>query len=212
MYDLNNFCNVVTELRREKGWSQAAFADKLGISPQSISKWECGIGFPDVTMFPVIAEALSVPIGVLFGEKTEEEDTIMEKQITLTEYQEEFEVCHETKVALGNLCRVEVIDGEREKALVRAVGDPTFMRYFSVEREHDRLYVSIKNPSGSSFVWKPYDREGYTGENFVQIFTGLPDDDTMTTAINSLDLCATTNYPNENGNYEVVVTLVPDED
>lgn len=209
MYDLNSFCNVIAMLRREKGWSQAAFAEKLGISPQSVSKWECGIGFPDVTMFPVIAETLSVPIGVLFGEKTKEEDRDMEKTKAMMEYREEFEVCHETKVALGNLCRVEVIDGEREKVLVRAVGDPTFMRYFSVEREHDRLYVSIKNPTGSSFVWKPYDREGYTGENFVQIFTGCEDSDCLVT--NYLNLCATTYYPNENGNYEVVVTVAPDE-
>ena len=45
MYDLNNFCNIIASLRRQKGWTQAVFADKLGISPQSISKWECGSDF-----------------------------------------------------------------------------------------------------------------------------------------------------------------------
>lgn len=144
MYDLNNFCNIISMLRREKGWSQAKLAEMIGISPQSISKWECGIGFPDVTLFPVLAETLSVPIGVLFGEESKKEDTIMEKNQTLTEYREEFEVCQNIKVSLGNLCRVEFIDGEREKAVVQAVGDPTFMRYFSVERESDKLLVDIK--------------------------------------------------------------------
>ena len=68
MYRLDQFCNIIFNLRKEKGWTQTALADKLGIAPQSISKWECGIGYPDVTLFPVIAELFSVPIGVLFGE------------------------------------------------------------------------------------------------------------------------------------------------
>lgn len=42
MYQLNRFCNIIFELRIEQGWTQTALADKLGISPQSISKWECG--------------------------------------------------------------------------------------------------------------------------------------------------------------------------
>ena len=201
MYDLNNFCNIIAMLRREKGWSQAAFADKLGISPQSVSKWECGIGFPDVTLFPMIAEILSVPIGVLFGEKTKE-DTDMENHQSAKEYNAEFEVCQSIKVSLGNTCRVEFIDGEREKALVRAVGDPTFISFFSAEIETDRLLIDIKNPSGSAVYWKPYDREGYTGENVVQIFTGCADADVL--SHNYLDLCAITNQ-NARGNHEVKV-------
>lgn len=209
MYDLNNFCNIITLLRREKGWSQAKFADIIGISPQSVSKWECGIGFPDVTLFPVIAEVLSVPIGVLFGEKNEtEENMTMKSNQIAAEYLAEFDVCKEIKVSLGNICRVEIIDGEREKALVRAVGDPAFMRYFSVERESDTLFVDIKNPTGSAFFWKPYNREGYAGENFVQIFSGLADSNAK--VVNYLDLCAAT-QDNTSGNYEVTVTTVSDE-
>ena len=204
MYDLNNFCNIISMLRREKGWSQAKLAEMIGISPQSISKWECGIGFPDVTLFPILAETFSVPIGVLFGEESKKEGTIMEKNQTLTEYREEFEVCQNIKVSLGNLCRVEFIDGEREKALVCAAGDPTFMRYFSVERESDILLIDIKNPTGSAVHWKPYDREDYTGENFVQIFTGCVDADVL--SHNYLDLCAIT-HENADGNHEV--TVVP---
>ena len=42
MYKLNEFCNIITKLRKEKGLTQTALAEKLGISAQSISKWECG--------------------------------------------------------------------------------------------------------------------------------------------------------------------------
>ena len=71
-YDLQKFCIIISELRKQKGWSQNMLAEKIGISPQSVSKWECGIGYPDVTMFPTLAEIFSVPIGVLFGEKKTE--------------------------------------------------------------------------------------------------------------------------------------------
>ena len=56
MYHLNQFCNIITTLRRKRGWTQTMLADMIGIAPQSVSKWECGVGYPDVTLFPVIAD------------------------------------------------------------------------------------------------------------------------------------------------------------
>lgn len=43
MYDLNAFCNIIASLRKAKGWTQSCLAEKLGVSPQSVSKWECGV-------------------------------------------------------------------------------------------------------------------------------------------------------------------------
>lgn len=74
MYGLDNFCNTLLRLRKERGWTQTELAERIGIAPQSVSKWECAIGYPDVTLFPVIAEVFSVPIGVLFGEEWVEPD------------------------------------------------------------------------------------------------------------------------------------------
>lgn len=225
MYHLNDFCNIVSLLRREKGWTQAEFADRLGISPQSISKWECGVGFPDVTLFPAIAETLSVPIGVLFGEQIETEERMdmensQNKQSDQFEsilinqreagYTEEFEVCDVINVRCGNVCRIEVIDGVNEsgKGHVRVVGDPVFLRYFALEyisgqREPDGLLINIKNPTGSAVSWKPYDRQGYTGENFVQIFTGRSIIDVQVNVYHYLDLNAV-NGINPQGNHEFV--------
>ncbi len=67
MYNLNQFCNIIASLRKKKGWTQTVFAEKLGISPQSISKWERGVGYPDIALFPVLAELLEVPISVIWG-------------------------------------------------------------------------------------------------------------------------------------------------
>lgn len=75
MYKLDGFCNTLLRLRKERGWTQTELADRIGIAPQSVSKWECAIGYPDVTLFPIIAEVFAVPIGVLFGESKMEPDT-----------------------------------------------------------------------------------------------------------------------------------------
>ena len=75
MYHLKRFCNILAGLRREKGWTQTDLAEKLNVSPQAVSRWESGIGYPDVTMFPSIAEVFSIPIGVLFGEEKAKQTT-----------------------------------------------------------------------------------------------------------------------------------------
>ena len=76
MNNLNKFCIIISNLRKDKGWTQTSLAEKLGISSQSVSKWECGIGYPDVTLFPVIAELFGVSVAVLFGETLVSEKNI----------------------------------------------------------------------------------------------------------------------------------------
>ena len=41
--------------RKRLNLSQEAFGEKMGVSRQAISKWECGDGYPDITLLPMIA-------------------------------------------------------------------------------------------------------------------------------------------------------------
>lgn len=50
-------------LRKKKGWSQEELAEKLGISRQSISKWESGASVPDIDKI--------LTLGHLFGVSTD---------------------------------------------------------------------------------------------------------------------------------------------
>ena len=176
MYHLNQFCNIITALRRERGWTQTNLADRIGIAPQSVSKWECGVGYPDVTLFPVIADLFDVPIGVLFGEgsdRTKENETVIENLKQERSYV--FEPLQTIDFSVNNCCRIRVIDGVWENARVTVQGDPTFMEYFLVEKDEDRLRVTVKNPNGSAFYWTPYDRGGSEGENLITVYTGVED-------------------------------------
>lgn len=63
---MNIGTNIYT-LRKEKKITQAQLAEKLGVSEQSVSKWENNICAPDVSLFPIIAEFFGVSIDRLFG-------------------------------------------------------------------------------------------------------------------------------------------------
>lgn len=58
---------TIARLRREHGMTQEALAERIGVSPQTVSKWETQATCPDVALLPVIADAFEVTIDVLFG-------------------------------------------------------------------------------------------------------------------------------------------------
>ena len=55
------------QLRKDKGNTQEQLALHLGISQQSVGKWERGEGYPDITLLPGIAHALGITIDELLG-------------------------------------------------------------------------------------------------------------------------------------------------
>lgn len=62
-----NFGERIKHLRRQRDLTQEALADALGISAQSVSKWECAYGYPDITQLPAIANYFGVTIDELLG-------------------------------------------------------------------------------------------------------------------------------------------------
>ncbi|MDR0916172.1 MAG: helix-turn-helix domain-containing protein [Oscillospiraceae bacterium] len=55
------------KLRRGRDLTQEGLADILGVSAQSISKWERGDNFPDITLLPGIANFFDVTVDDLLG-------------------------------------------------------------------------------------------------------------------------------------------------
>ena len=59
--------NKIRMLRQKVGITQEQLGEKLGISAQSISKWETGITMPDITLLPLLSSELGVSIDELFN-------------------------------------------------------------------------------------------------------------------------------------------------
>lgn len=60
-----NLKDSLRALRQKKNVTQEALAKHLGITPQSVGKWERGEGFPDITLLPKIALYFGVSIDTL---------------------------------------------------------------------------------------------------------------------------------------------------
>ena len=58
---------LIRRLRLELGMTQRELADRLHICSKTVSKWECGHGFPEVSMFPALSEALNADFSALFS-------------------------------------------------------------------------------------------------------------------------------------------------
>ncbi len=64
--------NLIAKTRKEKDMTQRALAEMLHISDRTVSKWERGVGFPDVSMLEPLADVLGLTVTeLLHGECNE---------------------------------------------------------------------------------------------------------------------------------------------
>ncbi len=58
---------IIKRLRGERGVTQESLATALGVSPQAISRWEQGGGYPDIELLPAMADFFSVSTDEILG-------------------------------------------------------------------------------------------------------------------------------------------------
>jgi DNA-binding XRE family transcriptional regulator/desulfoferrodoxin (superoxide reductase-like protein) len=62
---------LIAKLRKEKSLTQRNVAEALGIQNKTVSKWECGLGCPDLSLWPDLSIILGVDMKQLMeGEIT----------------------------------------------------------------------------------------------------------------------------------------------
>ena len=65
--DLNSTSKFIAEIRKEKHLTQVQLAEILGVSEKTISKWECGKGFPDTGLILPLCEVLGISANELLS-------------------------------------------------------------------------------------------------------------------------------------------------
>jgi len=72
--DLNKTGSFIAELRKQKNLTQVQLASKLNVSEKTISKWECGKGFPDTSIMLPLCNELGVTANELLSGKKLKDD------------------------------------------------------------------------------------------------------------------------------------------
>lgn len=50
----------IAQCRKEKQMTQEQLAQRLQVTDKAVSRWETGVGFPDITTIEPLAQALGV--------------------------------------------------------------------------------------------------------------------------------------------------------
>ncbi|MBR3716151.1 MAG: helix-turn-helix transcriptional regulator [Clostridia bacterium] len=77
--------NKIKQLRQKAQLTQEELGSALGISAQSISKWETGITMPDISLLPLLSGELGVTIDELFDLTTDQKLKRLEKRLDVEE-------------------------------------------------------------------------------------------------------------------------------
>ena len=87
--DQKRIGGFIKELRKAKGITQEQFAEILGVSGRTVSRWETGNNMPDISLLVEIAEFLEVSIPeIINGERKREKmnEEVKEVAETLSDY------------------------------------------------------------------------------------------------------------------------------
>lgn len=66
--------DTISFYRKKNGLTQEELAKKLGVTNQSVSKWESAQCCPDIALLPALADIFEISIDELFGRKNEKEN------------------------------------------------------------------------------------------------------------------------------------------
>lgn len=93
--DANKFGCFVAERRKELKMTQKDLAAKIQVTDKAVSKWERGLGFPDINTIEDLADALDVSIMELMKSEREKQEISAEEmavndvvQIAKTDFEE----------------------------------------------------------------------------------------------------------------------------
>lgn len=84
--DSKVFGQFIAKTRKEKGMTQADLAEIIGVTDKAVSRWERGIGFPDINTLEPLANALGLSIFELMrSERSDMKDksgSLSENEVT----------------------------------------------------------------------------------------------------------------------------------
>lgn len=114
--DAKNLGAFIAQLRKENNMTQAELARKLQVTDKAISKWERGLGLPDIHTIEPLADALGVSVLEIMKaerltDKISQEDAsaVLSDTFYLAEQQRKQERKTSAAIIAGSICVVGII-------------------------------------------------------------------------------------------------------
>ncbi len=128
---------VIKEMREQKKMTQLQLAELLGVTDKTVSKWETGKGYPDITLLEPIADAFRISVTELIsGNKIKNEN------VSANMMRSKFYVCPVCGNAIHSMGEAGIqCHGVQLVPAAAAERDENHMIF--IERVEDEYYVRI---------------------------------------------------------------------
>ena len=128
---------IIKELREKSKLTQLQLAEKLGVSDKTVSKWETGKGYPDITLLEPIAEVFSVSVTELISG-----NTIRNTNVSANMRRSKFYVCPVCGNVIHSMGEADIHC--QGISLVPLEAEPSNEHHpIFIERVEDEYYVRI---------------------------------------------------------------------
>jgi len=130
---------TIKALREKAGMTQLQLADRLGVTDKTISKWETGKGYPDITLLEPIAEIFRVSVTELISGNTVQNANVSSNMLRSGLYV--CPICGNVIHSMGDA--VIQCHGITLTALEAEPADD--LHPISVEKVEDEYYVTVSH-------------------------------------------------------------------
>ena len=128
--------NKIRQMRKNAGYTQDQLAEKLGVSAQSISKWETETSMPDISLLPFIAEIFGISIDELFDLTIDQKLKRIENRLEIEE-----ELSPETYKDYEQLLLTQLYEGKDRRKILSLLAN---LYYHRMEADSRRVVKYAK--------------------------------------------------------------------
>ena len=147
-----SFAENLKQLRKEKQLSQEELAQMLDVSRQAVSKWEQGIGYPEVEKLLLISSKLNISLNSLMATEVTQESNAQKQNvkgtITITSpFEHVIATCHKVvaseKMSGGKSSPQYALFGTSEGKEFFGGEPTTFLGWYANEEDISKEIIEI---------------------------------------------------------------------
>ena len=156
-----SFAENLKQLRKEKQLSQEELAEILDVSRQAVSKWEQGIGYPEVEMLLLLSSKLRVSLDSLMETEIAQKSTpqmqnVTGKIIITSPIERVIATCHKVvsspKMSGGKSSPQYALFGKSDGSGVFGDEPTTFLGWYATEKDISKEIMEIHDAIVNGFA------------------------------------------------------------